>query len=103
MDCNDVWLNEGTGRLGIAGTYCGDGTNVVVLGDVDGDGDLDWLAGNVGQNDLWLNDGTGQFTCGAMLPAINDCTDAIALGDVDADGGPRRHDRHLRLQQPRTE
>ena len=39
-------------------------TQSTVLGDVDGDGDLDLIVGNSGQSRLYLNNGTGTFTDG---------------------------------------
>ena len=60
----------------------------VVLGDVDGDGHLDLVAGNNGTNKLYLNDGSGGFTAGTGT-AIGDETDgtlSVVLGDVDGDG-----------------
>ncbi len=50
-----------------------------VLGDIDGDGDLD-LVGNKG---LALNDGTGQFTRSTVLPFA---ASAVTLADVSNDG-----------------
>ena len=62
-------------------------TRSVVLGDVDGDGDLDFVAGNSHglPNKVYLNDGTGIFTdSGQNLGASG--TYGIGLGDVDSDG-----------------
>src|SRR5262245_11569729 len=67
-----------------------DRTYALVLGDVDGDGDLDALLGgdlppaNAGQSRLYLNRGSGIFTdATAQLPASVDIVEAVALGDVD--------------------
>ena len=63
-------------------------TAAVVVGDVDVDGDLDLVVGNVGQDQLYLNNGSGTFTdaTAARMPVANDNTRALALGDVDGDG-----------------
>lgn len=66
-------------------------TNDVALADVDGDGDLDLVAGNArAQNRLYLGDGRGRFrdVTDMALPAVVDDTFAIAVGDVDGDGDP---------------
>ncbi len=85
-----LYLNSGVGVFTDATSQLPailDDTLAVALGDVDGDGDLDALAGNAGQDRLYLNDGTGAFTdATAQLPAVLDGTLAVALGDVDGDG-----------------
>jgi len=60
----------------------------VALGDVDGDGDLDLVLGNGGQNRLYLNDGPGTFTdaTASHMPVDNSYTYSVALGDLDGDG-----------------
>ncbi|MBN1862560.1 MAG: VCBS repeat-containing protein [Dehalococcoidales bacterium] len=59
----------------------------VALGNVDGDGDLDIVFANEGQNGLYLNDGTGVFTgAAANLPGNEMVSWGLALGDVDGDG-----------------
>ncbi len=56
----------------------------LVLGDVDGDGDLDALIG-FGEPRLLLNEGSGVFaeSAGQLPPGI---ATSLALGDVDGDG-----------------
>ena len=64
-----------------------DPTEALALGDIDGDGDLDLIFGNLGQNRVYVNDGTGTFThAPANMPSDSDLTRAVALGDVDGDG-----------------
>ena len=60
----------------------------VALGDLDGDGDLDIIFANDGQNGLYLNDGAGVFTgaAAANLPVNDTLSWGLALGDVDSDG-----------------
>ena len=61
----------------------------VVLGDLDGDGDLDIVAGNgsSGSVTVLLNDGTGQVTAASGSPiSIGGSGASVALGDVNGDG-----------------
>ncbi len=64
-------------------------TQAIVLGDVDGDGDIDVVAGNRGTNRLYLNNGTKQpfsRVVGVDITKDNDATVSTALYDVDSDG-----------------
>jgi len=65
-----------------------DASNAVAYGDVDGDGDIDLVVGNFGQNRLYLNNGSGVFVdvTSTHLPAGSDVTTSIVLADFDGDG-----------------
>jgi hypothetical protein len=83
----------GTGR-GFFGSdievAVGNSPEDVALGDLDGDGDLDFVAANfapAGTVSVRLNSGTGIFTNGQELPiSSNNGPRRLALGDVDGDG-----------------
>ena len=92
---NRVRLNDGQGSFVDSGQSLGDAfTGAVVLGDVDGDGDLDAFAANSYQVDfttprgernvVWINDGTGVFSRGQQLDDTD--SNAAAFGDLDGDG-----------------
>ncbi len=89
-----LWLNDGKGvftdstqRLGFTNAYA------AVLGDLDGDGDLDAFIANSSHmgakpaDKVWLNDGKGIFTdSGQKLGFFYSMT--AAMGDLDGDGDP---------------
>lgn len=95
-----LYLNNGLGTFVDATTtrmpFGSFNNRSVALGDVDGDGDLDLVLGNIGNqaatassNRLYLNDGTGRFVDASIgrLPAVgNDPTSSLVFGDVDGDG-----------------
>ncbi|MFC2030577.1 FG-GAP-like repeat-containing protein [Chloroflexota bacterium] len=92
---NSVWLNQGGLQHGELGSFEVSGSSLgtsasrsVALGDVDGDGDLDALVGNVGlegvPDKLWLNDGEGTFG-DSGLSLGNSVSHGVALGDLDGD------------------
>ncbi|MFO1068667.1 MAG: calcium-binding protein [Geminicoccaceae bacterium] len=98
---NRILLNEGGAQAGTPGDFVlGDllpggtpSTFAVALGDLDGDGDLDALLGNLGgENQLLVNQGglqggtEGDFLLGATVPGGSQNTQAVALGDLDGDG-----------------
>lgn len=83
-----VRLNDGTGKFTETGQdvrVSNDPTSVV-LGDIDGDGDLDFVAANSTGNSLSIrfNNGTGEFS-GFQELSVNQIR-SVAIGDIDNDG-----------------
>jgi len=88
---NTVWLNDGQAGFTATGMQPGYSFRGL-LGDLDGDGDLDAVTAH-GQSDvgdgsggrIWINDGTGRFQPQtAMLGEA--FSGAVTLGDLDGDG-----------------
>jgi hypothetical protein len=100
---NRLLLNDGSGVFS-DGTPAAmaahqEPTSTAILGDLDGDGDLDIAIGNRGtsnyysapydgQNRVYRNDGTGQFTeaTASALPSAQTITESLIACDVDGDG-----------------
>ena len=88
---NSLWLNDGSGSLTAADIPDDTGDSLkALMGDVDGDGDLDIYVANymtygVSQNKLWLNDSSGTFTA-ADIPGDTGYSHSAVMGDVDRDG-----------------
>ena len=90
---NQVYIND-INNDGSVGVFTDSGQSLgtndsqsIVLGDVDGDADLDMLLANTGvsnQNRVYTNDGAGNFTDSGQSLGAND-SQSVILGDVDGD------------------
>ena len=90
-----VRFNDGTGTFSGSSSYIVstgvegrvDFAREVVLGDVDNDGDLDFLVPRQGDNAVFVfrNDGRGVFSPGSQVDVGND-PQSVAVGDIDGDG-----------------
>ena len=82
-----ILLGDGTGQLGLPTTYPTDSFPLATdLGDMDGDGDLDWVTSSFGGDwRLYLNDGAGNFTFDQEFNAPSNASCALML-DIDNDG-----------------
>ena len=87
---NELYLNDGKGffsdasaRLPVTGT-----SNAVLVMDLTGNGHIDILIGNNGQNVLLENRGEARFVdvTAERLPSFEDVTQDVVAGDVNGDG-----------------
>ena len=85
-----VWTNDGSGAFTDSGQTLGTSSATSfdnVLGDVDGDGDLDVVFARSGAaNQVYLNDGSGTFTDSGQTLGGTAQTFSVSLGDLDGDG-----------------
>lgn len=98
-NAGSILLGNGSGQLAAPQAYATPNFGLATdLGDVDGDGDLDWITSSFsGKWQLMLNDGAGLFTvdqqidasfaasCAVMLDIDNDSDLDLALIDEGAD------------------
>ena len=84
---NTVWLNNGDATFKDSGQRLGAAdTNGIDVADIDGDGDVDFLAANANAAEaVWLNDGSGAFSLAQLIGDADPQTVSVALGDLDGD------------------
>lgn len=108
-DQNRLWINDGTGNF-TDDTMARlpdrtDQTGAIIGGDIDGDGDIDLIVLNRGQDFVLINaDGLGHFVdeTAARLPITTDTSRGGALGDVDGDGDLDYWSETVATRQPLT-
>ncbi len=87
---NMIYLNDGLGHFssGISFGNSQGPTLSVAVGDLNGDGVLDIVTGNLcgRQNMIYLNDGTGNFPSGNPFGSDQFSTYGVAVGDLNGDG-----------------
>ena len=83
---NKVFFNDGSGNFTDSGQILGtEDSYGLSTGDIDGDGDIDFVVANSGQPDrVYLNDGAGSFSIGFSFPT--GFSAAPLLADLDGDG-----------------
>ncbi|WP_287130417.1 VCBS repeat-containing protein [Candidatus Cyanaurora vandensis] len=64
----------------------GDDVSSLVIGDLDGDGDLDLAIGTDFAINIFKNDGNGTFTLSQVKYLIRGSASDVAVGDLDGDG-----------------
>jgi len=82
-----ILLGDGAGNLAPPVNYDGEAFPIASdLGDLDGDGDLDWILANYsGDFSIYINNGAGQFTRVQQIPPAISASCSIML-DIDNDG-----------------
>ncbi len=85
---NEVWFNNGSGVFSNSGQALGMSYSFrVTLTDIDADGDIDAIVGNLNTEptEVWRNNGSGVFTNSAAPLGQTGSID-IAIADLDGDG-----------------
>ena len=86
---NQLLMNRGDGSFDEANSLPGGSqkSSHIIVGDVDNDGFLDMVVGNIdGENQLLLNRGNGSFYDTIALPGDIRTTTSMIFADIDNDG-----------------
>ncbi len=86
---HEYYENDGNGNFSVAGFLPATNGGAIAVGDVNNDGFLDVIIGNLNQvNFCMINNGDGSFTneTTARLPGTIKSTDYALLEDIDGDG-----------------
>lgn len=83
-----VFLNDGLGDFTIKAQPFTDyfTTEIMVLGDLDDDGDLDLIISAINRTDVYLNDGEALFSIDDRTNLTAADSGEILIGDIDNDG-----------------
>jgi hypothetical protein len=92
FQANTIWFNDGQGIFTMSEQVLGEAmSSSAVLGDLDGDGDLDAVVGNEHEDEIWLNQGgrqggiEGVFLLASRFGQRTPTRD-LFLTDFDGDG-----------------
>jgi hypothetical protein len=85
---SEIYLNDGSGHFRFSGqTFDKYFLRDMVVGEIDGDGNVDWIIGTQGDGVKVLkNDGNGIFQIWQNIGSKDINVRAVDLGDVDGDG-----------------
>jgi hypothetical protein len=83
---NTVWFNDGQAQFKDSGQRLGQAESMAVaLGDLNGDGFPDAVAGNRGPDEVWFNDGQGNFSVSEQRLG-DGLTKFVFLADLNGSG-----------------
>lgn len=87
-ESSEIYFNDASGGFYNSGQHFEPyALRDMALGDIDGDGDLDWVVATQGDGcKIYRNDGRGVFTLWQSIGVANDTVRSVDLGDLNGDG-----------------